>query len=94
MSLLCCNVCVYGCVHEGVEEELLESSKLYCPCVTRFIFILRWGKKKDTASKLQFESPQPGFSARGQKPSRMVDMGSHDAQSAGQSRIYIRPPVS
>ena len=51
-------------------------------------------KKKDTASKLQSESRRPRFSARGQKPLRMVDMGSHDAQSAGKSRIYIRPPVS
>lgn len=43
------------------------------------------GKKrrgKDTASKLQSESQRPGFSARGQKPWRMVDMESHDAQSA------------
>lgn len=39
--------------------------------------------KKDTASKLQSESQWPRFSVRGQKPLRMVDMESHDAQSAG-----------
>lgn len=47
-------------------------------------------KKKDTASKLRSESRRPGFSARGQKPSRTVDMESHDARSAGESTIYIR----
>lgn len=49
---------------------------LYFPCMT-----LHVGKRKDTASKLQPESQWPRFSVRGQKPLRMVDMESHDAQS-------------
>ena len=48
---------------------------------------------KDTASKLLSECRRPGFSAQGQKPLRMVDTESHDAQSAGKSRVYISAPV-
>lgn len=59
-----------------------------------FHFLMKKKRRKDTASKLQSESRWPRFSAQGQKPLRMVDMESHDAQSAGKSRIYIRPPVS
>lgn len=43
-------------------------------------------KEKDTASKLRSESRRPRFSAQGQMPSRMVDMGSHDARSAGKEQ--------
>lgn len=97
MSLMCVGLCLFVCVCACVEEESVESSKLYFPCEAPFVFIFpveKIKKKKDTASKLRSESRRPRFSARGQKPLRMVDMGSHDAQSAGKSRIYIRPPVS
>lgn len=63
-------------------------------CSLHFHFTVGKKNKKDTASKLQSESQWLRFSAQGQKPLRMVDMEIHDAQSAGKSRIYIRPPVS
>lgn len=55
-----------------------------------FVFCHVGNKTKDTALKLRPESQRPRFSGRGQKPWRMVDMEIHDAQSAGESTIYIR----
>lgn len=84
--------CVCVCVLHiaGQERNWNYSSFTFLEWPPSFSFSgEREGKKKrkDTASKLQSESRRPRFSARGQKPWMMVDMESHDAQSAGKSRI-------
>lgn len=39
MSLMCVGLCLFVCVCACVEEESVESSKLYFPCEAPFVFI-------------------------------------------------------